>query len=213
MAAIEDPSIRYGSGRTWGSSKLSCQNLRGSLVDFASINPLVGVEGRRYERIPGFIGLLEAIFCCSCGVTLFVNALLTLSITVLIALLGLFASWTKYTDYTVNGWLRDGALWDLANNAIAVCGNIFIIVAWFCRWERALSSSCPIMTLFIITYILAAVLGILDYSLYGSKFILLNVLSAWFWGICIYYVRQILQEWEYQRLNEAARASGRTVLC
>jgi len=201
--------VRYGSGRTWGSTNYSYKDCRSSLVGLASINPLLDVEPKRYDRVSGPIGWLEVIFCCSCGATLFVNALLTLSITVLLAIMGLIETYATYHE-DLDDWDHYSALWDLTNNIIAVCGNIFIIMAWWCHWERALVASCPIITFLIIAYICAIVLGIIDYGLYGKYFIFLDLLSAWFWGICIYYIRQILQEWEFERQQMTARASGRT---
>jgi len=181
-----------------------------SIIGFAGINHLLDVELKRYERISGLVGLLEVIFCCSCGATLFVNALVTLSITILLAILGVIETWRTYHQ-NLDRWNHSSSIWDLSNNVIAVLGNSFIILAWWCRWERALIWSCPIMIFLIIAYSLAAILGIVDYGLYGTNFIYLDILSAWFWGICIYYVRQILREWKYQQLEDTARASGRTV--
>jgi len=110
----------------------------------------------------------------------------------------------------LDAWDHYSSIWDLSNNVIALLGNTFIIIAWWCRWERALVYSCPIMSFLIIAYLFAIVLGIVDYGRYGKYFIFLDALSAWFWGICIYYVRQILKEWKYKELQDTARASGRT---
>jgi len=210
MAKSGDISARYASTRTWGSTKnVSVKTGDSSLIGFASVNPLLNVEPKRYERFSGLKGLLEAVFCCSCGATLFVNALATLSVTILLSVMGMIETYNSLHQ-DQDRWIHYLTLWDMANNSIALLGNIFIIVAWGCRWRRALVAFCPIMTFLIITYIFAMIVGVVDYSLLGKYFIFLDLLSAWFWGICIYYVRQILQEWEYNRLEEEARASGRT---
>lgn len=209
LAKSDVPSLRYTPARAWGSTVNSPSGCNSSLIGFASCNPLLNVEPKRYERVNGIIGLLEAIFCCSCGATLFVNALATLSITIILAILGILQTWHTF-HLNLDPWEHYSSVWDLCNNIIALFGNTFIIVAWWCHWERALIATCPIMTFLIIAYILAIVLGIMDYGLYGKYFIFLDALSAWFWGICIYYVRQILKEWKYEKLQDTARASGRT---
>jgi len=209
LAKSDVLSLRYTSARAWGSTIHSPNNCNSSLIGFASCNPLLNVEPKRYERVYGIIGLLEAIFCCSCGATLFVNALATLSITILLAILGVVQTWHTY-HLNLDEWDHYSSVWDLCNNIIALLGNTFIIIAWWCHWERALIATCPIMTFLIIAYILAIVLGIMDYGLYGKYFIFLDALSAWFWGICMYYVRQILKEWKYEELQFTAQASGRT---
>jgi len=209
VAKSDVPSSRYTAARTWGSNMVSEPECNSSIIGCASINPLIGVEPKRYERVYGIIGLLEVIFCCSCGATLFVNALATFSITILLAILGLLNTWHT-VHMNLDLWNHYSAIWDLSNNIIALLGNIFLIIAWWCRWERALVASCPIMSFMVITYLLAIVLGLMDYGLYGKYFIFTDALSAWFWGICIYYVRQILMEWKYEELQDTARASGCT---
>jgi len=210
IAKSDVNSSRYATARVWGSTMVSDQGRNSSLIGFASLNPLIEVEPKRYDRVYGIIGLLEAIFCCSCGATLFVNALATLSITIILAILGLLDTWNS-VHLDLDQWDHYSAIWDLCNNIVALLGNVFIIIAWMCRWERALVASCPIMVFLIVAYLLAIVLGIMDYGLYGKYFIFADALSAWFWGICMYYVWQILREWKYEELQDTARASGRTV--